>query len=148
MATSYYRALGVGGGECEWRVGDPAETTVSCAINRQQYLPCSSAVPVKMEMDKQPRHLQCLRQAWSHRRCPRPSPAHPAALTAVIAVNGTVRLRFSHDYLQAKDITISESPLLPVLVTSLPSLRPQLCWLRKLPSKSGAIFSFFVLLLP
>lgn len=93
----------------------------------------------EMEVDKQPCHLQCLRQAWSHKCCPRPSPVHPAAPTAVIALNVTRRLRFFYDYLQAEDITISESPLVSVFATSLPGWRIQVCWLCKLPSKSRAV---------
>lgn len=92
----------------------------------------------EIEVDKQPCHLQRLRQAWSHRCCPTPSPVHPAALTAVTALNVTRRHRFFHDYPQAEDITISESPLVCVCVASLSGFRPQVCWLRKLLSKSRA----------
>lgn len=72
----------------------------------------------EMEVDKHPRCLQCLQQAWSDRCCPKPSLVPPAAMTAVFDVDVTARLRLFPDCPQAEDTTILESPLVLVFVTS------------------------------
>lgn len=107
---------------CQWRVSVEGQWSdwdglILChkQITVSALLFCCSC---EMEVDKQPRHLRCLQQAWSDRCRPKPSLVPPAAMTAVFAVNVTARHRLFPDCPQAEDTTISESPLVLAFVTS------------------------------
>ena len=116
---------------CEWKASMGGRWSgwddfISChkQITVSALLFCCSC---EIEVDKQSAAspISLITRTQSTRK---PNPVQPAALTAV-NVNG--RMRFLHDYPQTEDITISEIPLVLVFATSLPNLKPQICWLSK-----------------